>query len=81
MNSARDAAKLYFPSATEDELYDILMCCTAYPCCSFDYMVAQLQEYQVKASSPSHAIHLAHQEMDMMFDEYSKKQKLNGVSD
>ena len=79
MKNAYEAAKFYFPSGTDEELGDILMCCTAFPCCTFEHMLTQLQEFQIKASSPSHAITLAHQEMDLMWKEGQAQRELDSV--
>ncbi len=69
MESPHEAVKRLFPSADEEELHSILMCCTALPFCSVEHAIGQLEEYSVKASTPGHAVTLAHQEMDRVWEE------------
>ena len=59
----------YFPSASAEEAHALLWECTAYPACSLDHAAEQLAHMAVKAANPKHAVCLAHDEMDLAWEE------------
>lgn len=64
-----DGVKGVFPEATDEEVHSLLWCCTPFPCTNYEGTIEALQHMRVKASSPEHAIWLAHAEMDLIWEE------------
>lgn len=70
-----DYVRGYFPKATEDEAFNILMCCTPYPCGDRGHWDNMLKKYSELTDDADTAITLAHEDLDGEWDQL----KLEGI--